>query len=171
MSENEDTKISKSEIREIKQQLSKIQKILESDAFNEKLDFIETHNKIIKSLSEAEKGHAKTLNSFLEELQKRIAIINELNTTLAYTNTTANNLNSKLNDYINLVNAAEKHFVQCNRELSSYISKAGDRWESAAYRGVGKILRYFKNHMFINTAFNFLILLILSFVLYALLKK
>ncbi len=102
MSENEDTKISKNEIREIKQQLSKIQTILESDAFKEKLDFIETHNKIIKSLSEAEKGHAKTLNSFLEELQKRIVTINELNIKLSHTSTISNNLNSKLNDFINM---------------------------------------------------------------------
>ncbi len=171
MIENEDTKISKSEIREIKQQLSKIQKILESDAFKEKLDFIETHNKIIKSLSEAEKGHATTLNSFLEELQKRILKINDLNTTLAYTSTTANNLNTKLNNYINLVNAADKHFVQCNRDLTGWIEKAGKTLESAAYYGVGKILRNFTIHVFVNTACNFLILLILSFFSYLIFKK
>ena len=121
MSENEDTKISKNEIREIKQQLSKIQTILESDAFKEKLDFIETHNKIIKSLSEAEKGHAKTLNSFLEELQKRIVTINELNIKLSHTSTIANNLNSMFNKFINMVNVTDENFVKYNKDLSGWI--------------------------------------------------
>ncbi len=171
MSDNEDTKISKNEIREIKQQLSKIQTILESDAFKEKLDFIETHNKIIKSLSEAEKGHAKTLNSFLEELQKRIVTINELNIKLSHTSTIANDLNSRFNNYINLVNAGEKYFVQCNRDLTDWIDKAGQTLVSEARYGVGKISRKFRRYIFINTACNFIILLILSFFSYLIFKK
>lgn len=171
MIENEDTKISKSEIREIKQQLSKIQTILESDAFKEKLDFIETHNKIIKSLSEAEKGHAKTLNSFLEELQKRIVTINELNIKLSHTSTIANNLNSMFNKFINMVNVTDENFVKYNKDLSGWISQAGGRLEFAAFDGVEKILRKFRRHMRINTSSNIIISLVLLYFYIVYLKK
>ena len=171
MIENEDTKISKSEIREIKQQLSKIQKILESDAFNEKLDFIETHNKIIKSLSEAEKGHAKTLNSFLEELQKRIVTINELNIKLSHTSTISNNLNSKLNDFINMVNFTDENFVKYNRDLTYWIDKAGKTLVSEAHSVVGKISRKFRRHMHINTLCNIIISFVLLYFYIVYLKK
>ena len=171
MIENENTKISKNEIREIKQQLSKIQTILESDAFKEKLDFIETHNKIIKSLSEAEKGHAKTLNSFLEELQKRIVTINELNIKLSHTSTIANDLNSRFNNFINMVNFTDEKFVKYNRDLSSWISQAGGRLEFAAFDGVEKILRKFRRHMRINTICNGIELLILLLFMYVALKR
>ncbi len=171
MSENEDTKISKNEIREIKQQLSKIQTILESDAFKENLDFIETHNKIIKSLSEAEKGHAKTLNSFLEELQKRIVTINELNIKLSHTSTIANDLNSRFNNYINLVNAGEKYFVQCNRDLTYWIDKAGKTLVSEAHYGVGKISQKFRRYIFINTACNIIISFVLLYFYIVYLRK
>ncbi len=171
MSENEDTKISKSEIREIKQQLSKIQTILESDAFKEKLDFIETHNKIIKSLSEAEKGHAKTLNSFLEELQKRIVTINELNIKLSHTSTISNNLNSKLNDFINMVNFTDENFVKYNRDLTYWVDKAGKTLVSEARYGVGKISQKFRRYIFINTACNIIISFVLLYFYIVYLKK
>ena len=43
-------------------------------------EFTDTHNKIIQTLNNAEKGHAETLVTFIEELEKRKSSIEGVNT-------------------------------------------------------------------------------------------
>ena len=61
-------------------------------------EFTDTHNKIIQSLNDAEKGHAETLSSFIAELEKRKNSIEEVNSGIDSFNSQVKTTSIRLED-------------------------------------------------------------------------